>query len=75
MEKRQKLDVQKTLDALIAKAGDRKLLSANELIDALESIQATEEVTSYFYDEIEAKGICIDATEIAEMLKIGRAHV
>ena len=69
MEKRQKLDVQKTLDALIAKAGDRKLLSANELIDALESIQATEEVTSYFYDEIEAKGICIDATEIAEMLK------
>ena len=69
MKMRQMTDVQHTLDTLIAKAGEQKLLSAKELIDALELIQATEEQTTFIYDEIEAHGIRIDVTEITEMLK------
>lgn len=68
MENRQKLDVQKTVDALVAKAGDRKLLSAKDLVDALEAIRATDEQTHCVYDEIEALGIRIDASEISELL-------
>ncbi len=69
METRQMADVLKTLDTLIAKAGDRKLLSAKELIDALELLQATEEQTTFLYEEIEVRGIRIDVTEITEILK------
>ncbi len=69
MEKRQKLDVQKTLDTLIAKAGNQKLLSAKELVDTLEAIHATDEQTHLIYDEIEACGIRIDASEVSELLQ------
>ena len=69
METRQKTDVQTTLEALIAKAGDQKLLSAKDLIDALEALHATEAQTNLIYDAIENAGIRIDASEITEMLK------
>lgn len=69
MKMRQKPDVQNTLDALIAKAGDQNLLSAKVLIDTLEEIQATEEQTDLIYDGIEARGIRIDVSEITELLK------
>lgn len=69
METRQTLDVQTTLEALIAKAGDQKLLSAKDLIDYLEVIRANEEETNLIYDAIENSGIRIDASEITEMLK------
>ena len=69
METRQKTDVQTTLEAMIAKAGDQKLLSAKDLIDALEALHATEAQTNLIYDAIENAGIRIDASEITEMLK------
>lgn len=69
METRQMIDVQTTLEALIAKAGDQKLLSAKDLIDSLEAIHATEVQTNWIYDAIENAGIRIDASEITEMLK------
>ena len=69
MEKRQNTDVQTTLDALIAKAGDQKLLSANVLLDALEEMQASEPQTDLIYNRIEDCGIRIDVSEITEMLQ------
>ena len=69
METRQTPDVQTTLEALITKAGDQKLLSAKDLIDSLEALRATESQTNLIYDAIENAGIRIDASEITEMLK------
>ncbi len=70
MEKKQELDVRTILEALIAKAGESKVLSAKDLVDALEALHATEEQTDLIYDEIEALGIRVDVSRITEMLKI-----
>ncbi len=69
MEKRQKHDVQNILDTLISKAGEQKLLSAKDLVDTLEVVRATDEQTHLIYDELEAYGIRIDASEVSEMLR------
>ncbi len=74
MEKKQELDVQTTLEALLAKAGESKILSAKDLVDALEEIHATEKQTNQIYDEIEARGIQIDVSKITEMLKNEEEH-
>ncbi len=74
MEKKQEFDVQTALEELITQAGEKKLLPAKVLVDTLERIGATEEQTNLIYDAMEARGIQIDVSKIAEMLKNEEDH-
>ncbi len=70
MEKKQEFDIRTTFDALIAKAGETKILLAKDLLETLEGIQATEEQTNLIYEELEARGIHVDVSKITEILKM-----
>ena len=74
MKKTQEMDVRTTLEGLIAKAGEDKILSAKDLVVALEGLQATEEQTGRIYEEIEAHGIHVDVSKITEALKLDEEY-
>ena len=74
MKKTQEMDVRTTLEGLIAKAGEDKILSAKDLVAALEGLQATEEQTGRIYEEIEAHGIHVDVSKITEALKLDEEY-
>ncbi len=57
------------LQRLLEQSKESKRIASKDLIDALESIDADEKQTDYFYESLENAGIQIDISDVVELLK------
>ncbi len=64
---------QKKLCDLLEQSMAEKKVSSKLLVETLDTVDATEEITEQFYDILEENGIEIDVSDVLELL--GKAHL
>ena len=67
-ELEQEVENRKKLDALLELGRKAGKISSKQLIDTLDAVDADEEATEKFYDELEAAGVEIDVSDVLEVL-------
>ena len=67
-ELEQEVENRKKLDALLELGRKVGKISSKQLIDTLDAVDADEEATEKFYDELEAAGVEIDVSDVLEVL-------
>ena len=64
---------QKLLEDLLTQSLNTKKVSSKTLIETLDAVDASEDITEKFYDILEAEGIEIDVSDVLEL--IGKANL
>lgn len=64
----QAVENRKKLDALLELGKRSGKISSKQLIDLLDEVDADEQMTEKFYDELEAAGVEIDVSDVLEVL-------
>ena len=64
----QEAEARKKLDALLEQGKKAGKVSSKQLIETLDAVDADEELTEQFYDQLDAAGVEIDVSDVLEVL-------